>query len=876
MLHIMKLGSIDDKQATEVGGKAANLGRLIAGGFPVPPGLVIPVEAYDEYLGREGIRQKIVEALSSIDFQDEASVEKASGTIKGLFSDIDTGEVVAGLDLALADIDPESLWSVRSSAVAEDLATASFAGQQDTYLNIRRPNVSENVRKCWASFWNTRAISYRHKAGVDQISSGIAVVVQRMVDARSSGIMFTSDPVSGRKDRIVMESSWGLGESIASGLVTPDRYICDKLTGKLIERTVNRKVTGIFLSSDGSRSVRMTEERQMAPSLTTDEITMVAKMGRKIESYFGAPQDVEWAIEGEHLFILQSRPITNLSNDGDTLWTRGYGDEYWSDVTSPLFFSLLGEMLTKYVNHEGSEIMGYWGLTDKELLKVHKGHIYFNASVLEEVFTYNPKFSRTNELLNYFPQKDQDRIARADTRIAARLWAEVRITLLDNEGVILRTDKAYRKWAASFIKVAERFDSLDLAALDDAQLQAEYMTLRQASIKHFQLIRYGMVTHSIGTNLMVKRWLMDWLDDRSGLLYSKLISGLDDNKTIKTNIAIAKLAKVAQKDEAVRERLTSLSSREALETLSVDPRMRSFGQELEAFLKDYGHRSHTREMYFPRWADDPTLVIDVVRSLMSSEVGDLEKLEKERIRERKETEKVVLEKIARLRYGYLRNMVFRPVLHFAQTYLMFRENQRFYLDHIIRRWRVLFLEYGRRLASRGLLERKEDIFFLTKEEAFELLEKGGDMKAAVDERRADFDRYENVLPPKFLRGNVEFDDTVVRGPDTIRVSGVSASPGVVTGNIRVVETIENLPLVREGEIMVTSNTDPGWTAVFSKLGGLVTETGGILSHGAVVSREYGIPSVTAVKDATTFFRTGQRVTLDGNDGTIYIIGEELT
>jgi len=148
------------------------------------------------------------------------------------------------------------------------------------------------------------------------------------------------------------------------------------------------------------------------------------------------------------------------------------------------------------------------------------------------------------------------------------------------------------------------------------------------------------------------------------------------------------------------------------------------------------------------------------------------------------------------------------------------------------------------------------------------------VKALVAERRVDFDRYEGVLPPKFLRGNVEFDDTVVRGPDTVRVTGVSASPGVVTGRIRVVETIESLPSVREGEIMVTSNTDPGWTAVFSKLGGLVTETGGILSHGAVVSREYGIPSVTAVKDATSFFRTGQRVTLDGNDGTIYIIGEE--
>ena len=874
MSDIIVLGPKDDLQGSQVGGKAANLARLLAGDFPVPPGIIVPVEAYEHYLDQTGIMAGIQEELSTIDFQDEATIERASESIKYLFSGPgDTGRL-ARLDEALSLIDEDTLWSVRSSAVAEDLASASFAGQQDTYLNVDRPKVGESVRACWASLWNTRAISYRHKAGIDQTSTGIAVVVQKMVDARSSGIMFTSDPVSGKKDRIIIESSWGLGESIASGLVTPDRFICDKLTTKMVDRTINRKVTGIFLSADGSRSIRIAEDKQMAPSLTKDEVTMVAKMGRKIESYFGSPQDVEWAIEGDRLFLLQSRPITNLPQDEGTLWTRGYGDEYWSDVTSPLFFSLLGEMLTKYVNHEGSEIMGYRNLTDKELLRVHKGHIYFNASVLEEVFTYNPKFSRTNELLNYFPQKDQDRIARADTKIWARLWAEVRITVLDNEGVILRTDKAYRKWAASFMEVASRFDSLDLFSIDDVQLHAEYQRIRDASLKHFQLIRYGMVTHSIGMNLMVKRWLMDWLDDRSGTLYSKLISGLEDNKTIKTNIAIARLAKWAQKDAATRELLSTSTSAEVLASLESDPRLQGFRTELEGFLKDFGHRSHTREMYFPRWADDPALVIDVVRSLMSSEIGDLGKLEQDRIRERKETEKIVMEKITRLRYGHLRKVVFRPILHFAQTYLMFRENQRFYLDHLIYRWRKLFLEYGRRLAARGSLDSATDVFFLSKEEVFELTEMGGDLRAQVAVRKAEFDRYRNVLPPKFLRGNVEFDDTVVRGTDAVRVTGVSASPGVVTGRIRVVDTIEQLPSVREGEIMVTSNTDPGWTAVFSKLGGLVTETGGILSHGAVVSREYGIPAVTAVKDATTFFRTGQRVTLDGNDGTVYIIGEE--
>lgn len=874
MVLIVSLDSLDEKMDSQVGGKAANLGRLISGGFRVPPGVVVTVEVYERYLERTGIRARIREVLSSTDITDEESLERASAEIRSLFSEDPKDGTAEALDDAVKHIDPYALWSVRSSAVAEDLASASFAGQQDTYLNVRREDVMANVRKCWASYWNSRAIAYRHRAGVDQLATGMAVVVQRMVDARASGIMFTTDPVSGKKDRMIIESSWGLGESIASGLVTPDRFICDKRSARPVDRTINRKVTGIFLSPDGAKSETIDEFKQTASSLTKGEISRVARMGKRIEKHFGSPQDVEWAIEGDDVYLLQSRPITNLADGSDILWTRAYGDEYWSDVTSPLFFSLLGELLTKYVNHEGSEIMGYWDLTDKELLRVHKGHIYFNASVLEEVFTYNPKFSRTSELLNYFPQKDQGRIARADTKIAQRLWAEVRIAFLDNEGMIFRTDKAYRKWADAFLQESKRIDSLDLPGLTDEELLQLYTNYRQAGLKHYRLIRYGMVTHSIGTNLMVKQWLANWLGDRSGTYYSKLISGLEDNKTLKTNIAMAKLARAAQSDEAVRSVLTAGDAGQALLTIRTDERMRDFREKLDAFLREYGHRSHTREMYFPRWADDPTLVIDVVRALISSEVGDLERLERERARERRETEKEVMEAIGRLRFGFARKLVFRTVLRFAQTYLMFRENQRFYLDHMIYRWRKLFLEYGRRLTERGLLDDPMDVFFLSKEEVFDLCAKGGDLRAVISTRREEFERFRDVLPPKFLRGNAEFDDTVVRGADTVRVSGVSASPGVVTGRIRVVQNIGALPTVMKGEIMVTSNTDPGWTAVFSKLGGLITETGGILSHGAVVSREYGIPAVTAVKDATAFFRTGQRVTLDGNDGTIYILEEE--
>jgi pyruvate,water dikinase len=560
------------------------------------------------------------------------------------------------------------------------------------------------------------------------------------------------------------------------------------------------------------------------------------------------------------------------STGQETLWTRAYGDEYWADVTSPLFFSLLGEYLTEYVNHEGARIMGYREIADKELLRLHKGHIYFNTEVLEYVFTLNPKFSRTKELLNYFSEKDQERIANAKMKIGRRIWAEVRIMLLDPDGMITRTDKAHKRWEKYFLSKMKRYDSLDLTKLTDEGLHDEFKSMENDFLKHYRLIRYGLVTHSIGTNLILRRWLQDWLDDKSGALYSKLVSGLPDNKTITTNNAMVKLAKSAREDPRVLELLQRTSPRDFVKELETDPSLKQFSRKLHEFLREYGHRSHTREMYFPRWADDPSLVVDVLKSLVTSPGLDVDRLEKEKAEERVAAEKEALDEISKLRWGFFKKLVFKIVLGYAQTYLMFRENQRFYLDHTIYRQRRLFMEYGRRFVERGIIDSEDDIHFLPKEEIFKI--SGNELtvsKDTIKQRRREFEMFADRLPPKFLRGDVEFDDSAASERDVLVIMGTAASPGIAKGRVRIVGSIRDLSDVREGEILVTSNTDPGWTPVFLKLGGLVTETGGLLSHGAIVSREYKIPAVTAVKDATKILKTGQEITINGNDGVISIM-----
>jgi pyruvate,water dikinase len=872
---LLRLGAITQEDHHLIGAKAANLSSLAAAGFKVPEGFVIPVITYNKFLEKLGLERRIVSLLGAIDFEDEASLESLSKQVRDLVLAADVEPWVRReFGDEFESMGKGSLWAVRSSAVAEDLAEASFAGQQDTYLNVRTEDVPLYVKRCWASFYNDRAVAYRHNAGIPQTGGGIAVIVQRMVDARSSGIIFTRDPMDQGGEMIIIESSWGLGESIASGIVVPDRFHCDRRSGRVVRKDISRKAKAVYLNDDGRGPVDLEQGRQTEASISEVEAKQLAALGARMEEHFKAPQDVEWAIADGEVYILQSRPITTLAKGDEILWTRGYGDEYWSDVTSPLFFSWLGEYLTEIVNHEGARIMGYWDLAELDLLRLHKGHVYFNTAVLEGIFCYNPRFSRTKELLNYFPEKDQDRIANKPARLARRLLAELRIAVIDPDGMINRTDKAYRKWAEGFMSYCQRFDSYDLANYTDAALEEVFDELEAALIKHYRLIRYGMVTHSIGTNLMLKRWLMDWLGDRDGEMYSRLISGLPDNKTIKTNIALAKLASAAKGDPLTGEYLAKLPSAQFLEVVRSDPRFEAFREDLDAFLEEYGCRSHTRELFFPRWADDPTLVIDIVRSMSQAQDLDLERMERERIADRQEAEKEVLERLRALKGGRVRRVIVKVVLGYAQTYLQFRENQRFYLDHILLRTRRLFMEYGRRYQARGVLGKREDIFFLSKEEIFQIAKEGvadvQELRGRISSRRSEFERWRNRLPPKFLQGKVEFDDAVYRLGSVVKIPGTSSSPGVARGTVHVVQSIEHLSDVREDEILVTSNTDPGWTAVFSKIGGLVTETGGILSHGAVVSREYGIPAVTAVKGATKILKTGQRVTLDGNEGIIYL------
>lgn len=856
----------------KVGGKATNLAYMIGAGFSVPPAFAVSVDVYMDFMERTGLNDRVGSILDGIDYDDDDSISDGAGRIRDLILTQQVPQDLSDAILGGLDALDGAYFAVRSSAVSEDLPDASFAGQHDTFLYVTEKDVVRRTVECWASYWNDRVVKYRHDSGMQHLGVGIGVVVQRMVASEISGVMFTVNPVDGSRN-IVVESSWGLGESIASGLITPDKYVLDR-DGNILDTVIQSKSKGYFLVDGENRVQDIPEDRVNSRCADDDTLRAIMEQGLALENHFGTPQDVEWAMEGGKVYILQSRSVTTLTDEShmdDLLWSRAYGDEYWADATTPMFFDVMGRMLTHYVNHEGAKMMGYKDLESGPLIKLQKSRVYFNAGVLEKVFAHYPKFIRSKELLNYFPLKDQERISRSPNNFFRAILSQILVMLRDKDGMMSRTDKAYKKWAAGFMDTCKEFDATDLTGLSDSDLKNLFYDVERKATKHYQLIRYGMVSHSILTNLLVKNLLKTFLDDRDGSVYASMISGLDDNKTVSTNIGFSEMAKIVRNDPVLKEKIHSLPAQEFLDYMdSTDNPLKC---QFDSFVEAYGHRSNTREFLFPRWGEDRPYIVSVIK-LLADEDLDLKKQEESRRQDRLRVEAEVRERLLAGRGGRIRMQLFFKVLRIAQTYLIFRENQRFYLDHILFRQRIVICEFGRRLAERGLIAERDDVFFLFEKELMGTI--AGtyvpDLKT-ITERKMEFYRYQNVLPPKFLKNGIDFDDTV-RVSDKNMIHGAASSPGTFTGAARVVTDVRGLSEIQTGEILVTSNTDPGWTAVFSRLGGLVTETGGILSHGAVISREYKIPAVTAVNSATNIIKTGMRIRVDGNDGIVYILEEE--
>ncbi|MFF4190572.1 PEP/pyruvate-binding domain-containing protein [Nonomuraea sp. NPDC001831] len=850
---ILKFPDIDGSMLALVGGKAANLGVLTRAGLPVPPGFCVTTEAY----------RAITAGLG--DVTDAAAARKHI-----LDATIPAG-LARAVVAALSETLPETLSggpvAVRSSATAEDLPYASFAGQQDTFLNVTGPEaVLDAVRRCWASLWTDRAVAYRESNGIDHRAVSLAVVVQRMVDARTAGVLFTADPVTGRRRRAVVDAAPGLGESVVSGAVNPDHFLIDPDSGRVLERRIGDKRLAVRPLPDGG-VVHEAADAGAEPCLTDDELRELATLGARVEELYGVPQDLEWAFDqAGTLWLTQARPITTLfplpaGHRGEGL--RAY---FCFSVAQGVLrpFTPMGMAAARAVSAGVSGLFGFpvaaplagapafaeaGGRLFVDLTGVLRSRV--GRAIVPRVFDVME--ARSARLLRGLFDDPRLGVTRRS------VWPFVRrlAAIMVRHRLPVTFVRALADPAGAERRVRRQADAhlSRLAPPPGASLTERVDHVARTLIREVVPIAprvFPVAAAALPMLLLAARLLKGRA--APGELQT-VLRGAPRNVTTEMDLALWALARRLREDPEVAARFLA----EPPELLAREP----LPAPVRAFLDEYGHRAVAEiDLGLPRWSEDPTQVIGMLANYLRLEDPALAP-DVLFAKGAAEAEAMVEELAGRV--GGLRGRVVRFALGRARELVGVRELPKFLIVRIFAALRAQLLDVGRELAGRGLLDAPGDVFFLTLAEA----KSGRDLRGRVAVRR---ERHERELRrrhvPRLLLSDGTEPEAVASGqPAEGALTGSPASPGQVTGVARVVLDPVGARL-EPGEILVCPSTDPGWTPLFLTAGGLVMEMGGSNSHGAVVAREYGIPAVVGVAHAVERLRTGQTVTVDGTAGTV--------
>ncbi|WP_049567006.1 PEP/pyruvate-binding domain-containing protein [Nonomuraea sp. SBT364] len=861
MTTALDFSRIDGGMLDEVGGKAANLGELTRAGLPVPPGWVLTTRAYRQAAAAAGLDGIIAAGGDGL-------AEKARSRLL---------ETPVPPDVAKAVLEaytPGEPVAVRSSATAEDLPFASFAGQQDTYLNVvGEQALLDAVRRCWASLWTDRAVAYRESNGIDHASVTLAVVVQTMVDARVAGVMFTANPVTGRRRETVIDAGPGLGEAVVSGAVNPDRFV---VHGESVERHAGDKRVAIRpLPGGGTERVETGHE---GLCLTDAEVRELAALGARVEEHYGAPQDTEWAIDaGGRIWLTQARPITTLyplpERRADGL--RAYFSfNVAQGVMGPItpmgiaVFRLVGSGAAGLFGfapadpHDGPRAMTESGqrlwLDLTTPLRSRVGRVILpkllrvgeaRTAVLVDDLTRDPRLSVIHTSRRPF--------ARAAFRFARRVRVPGRVfqALTRPERALARTRRLgeeldRRPAAAATATPADRL------AHAERMLTATFPAI--ISIMPFALTGYGLFALSSRLSGVP-------IGDMQDVLRS-----VPNNPTTEMDLELWALATRVEP--------------EPFRTLPVPELVRLYragelpprGQRgVEVFLDAYGHRGVAEiDVGVPRWSDDPSHLLGVLANYLRAG-GDGPTPDELFAKGAAEAEAAMARIVAAARRrGRARAAAVRFGLRRTRQLAGLRELPKFYLVKVIAAVRHSMLAVGEHLVAAGVLDSAADVYFLTLKEA-RSAPAGGDLRDLVAGRRAAHERESRRrhVPRMLLSDGTEPEAlatatvTSAMAAADGALTGTAASAGTVTGTARVVLDPVGAHL-EPGEILVCPSTDPGWTPLFLTAGGLVMEMGGAMSHGAVVAREYGIPAVVGVAGATHRITTGETVTVDGAAGTV--------
>jgi pyruvate,water dikinase len=888
------LNTLDANAIGLVGGKGANLGELIRAGLPVPDGFCVTTAAYD-LASQQAALGELLGELATADAGDIARLEHYAAELRQRLGAVAIPSVlVEALREAYGQLvhDGPLAVAVRSSATAEDLPFASFAGQQDTLLNvIDFDSLLAAVRRCWASLWNDRAVSYRASNNIDPRTVRLAVVVQRMVNATVAGVLFTANPLTGRRRQAVIDASPGLGEAVVSGAVTPDHFVVNTQSGEIVERRLGQKRLFVRALSGGGTEQQILSEADETSCLTDEQIRGLAKLGAQAEGHFGAPQDTEWAIDDAgKLWLTQARPVTTLYPLPDDVPTRDEDARiYFSlNVAQGVYrpFTPMGVSFFRLMASAAARLASF---PPRDMLvgppfAQEAGHrIFLDVTPMFRSTFWRPALIgvmgqmevRSAPVLEHLT--DDPRFALIPTTRRSFLRKAIPLLIRTRGLPLLRMAQALLNpplIRARFAYVQQQIRSWSQGPLEATPRKllhsAEQGALTQLPFMFPNLIPIvGLV---FGLPVVARRLLRGLATEDE---IQTVRRGLPYNPTTEMDLQLWQLAQRLREDEAIRALLVEQQPAQLTQAYHAGTLPAPLQAGLSEFLALYGHRGVAEiDLGVPRWSEDPSYLLGMLANYIA--LDDPEAAPDVQFqRSVQEAEAMVQTLIQRARrHGWLRGWLTSLCLHRLRELAGLREVPKFNLVMILAGARRRLLAVGEELVRCHRLEAADDIFFITLIETREALA-GRDMRAVVRERRESYERElgRRHIPRIMLSDGTEPETLVQDGSPEGALQGAPASPGVVTGKARVILEPDGARL-EPGEILVAPSTDPGWTPLFFTASGLVMEMGGSMSHGAIVAREYGIPAVVGVSRAIERITTGQQITVDGSRGIITLDGED--
>ncbi len=875
-----------------VGGKAANLCRMIRAGLPAPGGFCVTTAAYGEVAASTGID------LAAFDGAGVDELERLAGLAREAFvaapMPAEIGAAIVDAYRRLGDNIPVA---VRSSATAEDLPNASFAGQQDTYLNIvGAAAVLDAVRRCWASLWTDRAVVYRSTNGIDHRVVRLAVVVQQMVDAEVAGVLFTANPVTGRRRQAVIDASPGLGEAVVSGAVNPDHFVVDPLTGEILERRLgDKRISVRSVEGGGTRHV----ENGLAASdacLTDEQVRSLAALGQRVEAHFRAPQDTEWAIDARgRLWLTQARPITTLFPQPVNAQTPEIRPgEDASDLRVYLCFTLaqglerpitpMGLAAFRQMASAAAELMGirtddplagppaYAEAAQRVFVDV-TGTLHGTVGRVVLPRLLDVMEARSAAVLRpllddpRLPVTRKSRFSFARRALAIALPFRVPLHAFE---ALLSPRAAHRRVTRIGAELQARL-AAPIGATGAERLDFVERVLRTETVS---LLPRTAPAVAPGFGLLL---LAGKLAGADAAELQSVLRGVPHNVTTQMDLQLWKLAEAFRANPAAVEAMLTATPAELCRLFQEGRLPEPAQRGVAAFLSKYGHRAVAEiDIGMPRWSDDPTHILGVLANYLRLENGSLSP-DAVFARGAADAEKVIESLVQRARQsGRLRAALVRFALGRARELAGVREMPKYYIVMALAAVRREIARIGAELAQAGRIDRAGDVFFLDFADVRAAI-RGGDVRPRVAARRQEYEMEmrRRHIPRVLLSDGTEPEALVTANAGAGGLTGTPASAGSVTGVARVMFDPVGAHL-EPGEILVAPSTDPGWTPLFLTAGGLVMEMGGANSHGAVVAREYGIPAVVGVPDATRRIVNGQRITVDGASGTITLLPDHQT